>query len=74
MMEELRRWIPLLPSVRVFSCDYQESAGQLRRYKCQKLPQYIVLHFRRFTKNMFVEEKKPDNRQLPAPRFGFRRL
>ncbi|KAL0577280.1 Ubiquitin carboxyl-terminal hydrolase 10 [Marasmius crinis-equi] len=37
----------------------QESAGQLRRYKCQKLPPYIILHFKRFTKNVFVEEKNP---------------
>ncbi|KAF8347030.1 hypothetical protein F5887DRAFT_958990 [Amanita rubescens] len=37
----------------------QEFGGQLRRYKCQRLPQYIILHFKRFTKNVFVEEKNP---------------
>ncbi|KAK2461491.1 hypothetical protein APHAL10511_005954 [Amanita phalloides] len=37
----------------------QDFGGQLRRYKCQRLPQYIVLHFKRFTKNSFVEEKNP---------------
>ncbi|KAI0756541.1 spindle pole body protein [Daedaleopsis nitida] len=37
----------------------QESGGQLRRFKCQRLPRYIILHFKRFTKNMFVEEKNP---------------
>lgn len=37
----------------------QESAGQLRRYKCQRLPRYIILHYKRFTKNNFVEEKNP---------------
>ncbi|KIK70482.1 hypothetical protein GYMLUDRAFT_149390 [Collybiopsis luxurians FD-317 M1] len=37
----------------------QESAGQLRRYKCQRLPPYIISHFKRFTKNVFVEEKNP---------------
>ncbi|KAJ3855068.1 spindle pole body protein [Lentinula lateritia] len=37
----------------------QESSGQLRRYKCQRLPPYIISHFKRFTKNIFVEEKNP---------------
>ncbi|KAF5392579.1 hypothetical protein D9757_002253 [Collybiopsis confluens] len=37
----------------------QESGGQLRRYKCQRLPPYIISHFKRFTKNVFVEEKNP---------------
>ncbi|KAI0035112.1 spindle pole body protein [Vararia minispora EC-137] len=37
----------------------QESRGQLRRYKCQRLPPYIILHYRRFAKNNFVEEKNP---------------
>ncbi|EIM92353.1 spindle pole body protein [Stereum hirsutum FP-91666 SS1] len=37
----------------------QESRGQLRRFKCQRLPPYIVLHYKRFTKNNFVEEKNP---------------
>ncbi|PSS29719.1 hypothetical protein PHLCEN_2v2867 [Hermanssonia centrifuga] len=37
----------------------QESAGQLRRFKLQRLPPYIILHFKRFTKNVFVEEKNP---------------
>ncbi|KAG6851370.1 hypothetical protein H0H93_005768 [Arthromyces matolae] len=37
----------------------QESLGQLRRFKCKRLPQYIIVHFKRFTKNVFVEEKNP---------------
>ncbi|PFH52319.1 hypothetical protein AMATHDRAFT_140601 [Amanita thiersii Skay4041] len=37
----------------------QEFTGQLRRYKCQRLPQYLILHYKRFTKNTFVEEKNP---------------
>ncbi|KAF8665323.1 hypothetical protein AX16_000343 [Volvariella volvacea WC 439] len=37
----------------------QEIAGQLRRYKCQQLPRYLILHYKRFTKNAFVEEKNP---------------
>lgn len=34
-----------------------ESKGILRRYKITKLPPFLILHIRRFTKNNFVEEK-----------------
>lgn len=37
----------------------QEHLGQLRRYKCLRLPKYLILHYKRFTKNNFVEEKNP---------------
>lgn len=37
----------------------QESGGQLKRFKLTALPPYIVLHYKRFTKNNFVEEKNP---------------
>ncbi|KAI5825507.1 cysteine proteinase [Schizophyllum commune Tattone D] len=37
----------------------QEYLGQVRRYKCQRLPPYVILHYKRFTKNNFVEEKNP---------------
>lgn len=37
----------------------QELAGQLKRFRCTRLPPYIILHFKRFTKNNFVEEKNP---------------
>ncbi|KAF9451371.1 cysteine proteinase [Macrolepiota fuliginosa MF-IS2] len=50
----------------------QESAGQLRRYKCQKLPPYIILHFKRFTKNIFVEEKNPTIINFPLRGLDFR--
>lgn len=50
----------------------QESAGQLRRYKCQVLPPYIVLHFKRFTKNVFVEEKNPTIVNFPLRGVDFR--
>ncbi|KAL0951799.1 hypothetical protein HGRIS_008466 [Hohenbuehelia grisea] len=50
----------------------QESAGQLRRYKCQRLPQYIILHFKRFTKNVFVEEKNPTIVNFPLRGLDFR--
>ncbi|XP_006454222.1 spindle pole body protein [Agaricus bisporus var. bisporus H97] len=49
----------------------QESAGQLRRYKCHKLPPYIILHFKRFTKNIFVEEKNPTIVNFPLRGLDF---
>ncbi|KAH9837303.1 cysteine proteinase [Rhodofomes roseus] len=50
----------------------QESAGQLRRFKCQELPPYIILHFKRFTKNVFVEEKNPTIVNFPLRGLDFR--
>ncbi|KAF9270813.1 spindle pole body protein [Marasmius fiardii PR-910] len=50
----------------------QESAGQLRRYKCQRLPPYIILHFKRFTKNVFVEEKNPTIVTFPLRGLDFK--
>lgn len=50
----------------------KESAGQLRRYKCQRLPQYIILHYKRFTKNNFVEEKNPTIVTFPLRGVDFR--
>ncbi|CAL1694265.1 unnamed protein product [Somion occarium] len=49
----------------------QESAGQLRRFKCQRLPPYIILHFKRFTKNIFVEEKNPTIVNFPLRGLDF---
>lgn len=37
----------------------QEAKGALRRFKITKLPPFLILHIRRFTKNNFVEEKNP---------------
>jgi len=50
----------------------QESAGHLRRYKCQLLPPYIILHFKRFTKNAFVEEKNPTIVTFPLRGLDFK--
>ncbi|EMD32535.1 spindle pole body protein [Gelatoporia subvermispora B] len=50
----------------------KESAGQLQRFKCQRLPQYIILHFKRFTRNMFVEEKNPTIVNFPLRGLDFR--
>ncbi|CCM03771.1 uncharacterized protein FIBRA_05918 [Fibroporia radiculosa] len=56
----------IIPQVGIYSVltkydgrTTQESAGQLRRFKCQQLPPYVILNFKRFTKNIFVEEKNP---------------
>ena len=51
---------------------FQENAGTLRRYKCQQLPPYIILNFRRFTKNIFVEEKNPTIVNFPLRGLDFR--
>ncbi|KAG6334025.1 hypothetical protein ID866_5068 [Astraeus odoratus] len=53
-------------------CHRQESAGQLRRYKCQRLPPYIILHYKRFTRNIFVEEKNPTIVTFPLRGVDFR--
>jgi len=50
----------------------QESTGHLRRYKCQQLPPYIILHFKRFTKNAFVEEKNPTIINFPLRGLDFK--
>lgn len=36
---------------------FQEARGLIRRYKALKLPPFLILHYRRFTKNNFVEER-----------------
>ncbi|KAJ7717486.1 hypothetical protein DFH07DRAFT_861321, partial [Mycena maculata] len=66
--------IPRVSIHSVLGTDYsmQKSAGQLKRYKCQRLPPYVILHFMRFTKNAFAEEKNPKivNFPLHAPPSG----
>ncbi|RUS20982.1 hypothetical protein BC937DRAFT_93907 [Endogone sp. FLAS-F59071] len=37
----------------------QESAGSLKRYKIMRLPQYLIFHIKRFTKNNWAKEKNP---------------
>ncbi|CAO1633773.1 unnamed protein product [Sympodiomycopsis kandeliae] len=39
--------------------SYQEARGMIKRYKCLTLPPYLILHFKRFTKNNFVQERNP---------------
>ena len=35
----------------------QEALGTIRRYHIMRLPPYLVVHYKRFTKNQFVEER-----------------
>lgn len=56
----------------VLNLPSKESAGQLRRYKCQRLPPYIISHFKRFTKNIFVEEKNPTIVTFPLRGLDFK--
>ncbi|KAL9933924.1 hypothetical protein V8E36_007006 [Tilletia maclaganii] len=55
--------IPQIPIAEVLAkydgLTFQEARGMIRRYKVTRLPPYLVLHFRRFTKNNFVEERNP---------------
>ncbi|RUO96536.1 cysteine proteinase [Jimgerdemannia flammicorona] len=37
----------------------QFSAGSLKRYKITRLPQYLIFHIKRFTKNNWAKEKNP---------------
>lgn len=39
--------------------SFQEARGIIRRYKVLRLPPFLILHFKRFTKNNFVEERNP---------------
>ncbi|KAI0304618.1 spindle pole body protein [Russula brevipes] len=50
----------------------QESRGQLRRFNCQQLPPYLVIHYKRFTRNNFVEEKNPTIVNFPPKGVDFR--
>jgi U4/U6.U5 tri-snRNP-associated protein 2 len=54
------------------SSHTQESRGQLRRFNCQQLPQYLIIHYKRFTKNNFVEEKNPTIVNFPLKGVDFR--
>ncbi|TPX32034.1 hypothetical protein SmJEL517_g04779 [Synchytrium microbalum] len=37
----------------------QDTGLAVKRFKITKLPQYLILHIKRFTKNNFTEEKNP---------------
>lgn len=69
----------IIPQVSIYSVlskydgtNAQESTGQLKRFKLQRLPPYIILHFKRFTKNFFVEEKNPTIVNFPLKGLDFK--
>ncbi|KAI9511727.1 spindle pole body protein [Russula earlei] len=37
----------------------QESRGQLRRFNCQQLPPYLIIHYKRFTKTTSSADQHP---------------
>lgn len=53
--------IPQVPIAEVLAkydgVTFQEARGLIRRFKILKLPPFLILHFHRFTKNNFVEER-----------------
>ncbi|KAF9940002.1 hypothetical protein BGZ65_008582 [Modicella reniformis] len=55
--------IPQVPLATVLSKydgkTIQESVADLKRFQITRLPNYIILHIKRFSKNNFVEEKNP---------------
>lgn len=46
--------------------SFQEANGVIRRYHLTKLPPYLIFHYRRFTKNRFVEERNPTIVNFPT--------
>ncbi|KAG0023581.1 hypothetical protein BGZ81_008067 [Podila clonocystis] len=62
--EELEKnIIPQIPLTTILSKydgrTVQESVADLKRFQITRLPNYIILHIKRFSKNSFVEEKNP---------------
>lgn len=53
--------IPQVPIATVLSkydgITFQEARGMIKRYKTLRLPPFLILHFKRFTKNNFIEER-----------------
>ncbi|PWN95445.1 cysteine proteinase, partial [Tilletiopsis washingtonensis] len=68
--------IPQVPIAHVLAkydgVSFQEARGLIRRYKATRLPPYVVLHFRRFTKNAFVEERNPTIVNFPITGLNMR--
>ncbi|CAG8618540.1 1175_t:CDS:10, partial [Ambispora leptoticha] len=50
----------------------QESGGVLRRYHLLKLPQYLIFHIKRFTKNNWAAEKNPTIVNFPIKNIDMR--
>ncbi|KAG9303122.1 hypothetical protein G9A89_005080 [Geosiphon pyriformis] len=50
----------------------QESGGMLRRYHLKRLPNYLVFHIKRFTKNNWAAEKNPTIVNFPIKNIDMR--
>ncbi|CAD6980184.1 unnamed protein product [Tilletia controversa] len=68
--------IPQVPIAEVLAkydgLTFQEARGMIRRYKITRLPPYLILHFRRFTKNSFVDERNPTIVNFPIKGLNMR--
>ncbi len=62
--------IPQVPLAELVSkydgVTFQEARGMIRRYKVLRLPPFVILHYRRFTRNNFVEERNPTIVNFPV--------
>lgn len=58
-----RQIIPQVPLSAILAkfdgSTVQETGNTLKRHQLTRLPPYLILHIKRFTKNNFVEEKNP---------------
>ncbi|RCH77469.1 hypothetical protein CU098_002805, partial [Rhizopus stolonifer] len=61
--EKERDIVPQVPLTTILSKfdgkKVQEVSNQLKRYSITRLPQYLILHIKRFTKNSWTSEKNP---------------
>ncbi|KAH9460331.1 hypothetical protein MJO28_003998 [Puccinia striiformis f. sp. tritici] len=48
-----------------------ERSGILRTHSCSRLPEFIILHFKRFGSNSFIEEKNPTIVNFPTKGVDF---
>ncbi|KAJ3001702.1 hypothetical protein HKX48_002749, partial [Thoreauomyces humboldtii] len=68
--------IPQIPLTTLLSkydgATGQETGNILRRYKITKLPQYLVFHIKRFTKNNWTTEKNPTIVNFPIKNVDMR--
>lgn len=62
--------IPQVPIAQVLAkydgISIQEAQGRIRRHHLTRLPPYVILHYRRFTRNQFVEERNKTLVQFPT--------
>lgn len=69
-----RNIIPQVPLANVLAkydgITFQEARGLIRRFKTLRLPPFVVLHFKRFTKNNFIEERNRTIVNFPVKGFS----